>query len=124
MQTGNPAFGAGFQRGDIFLGEIQSHHPVEEFGGFGGGKAQVGGAQFGQLTADAQAGQRQGRVFAAGDDQVHLRRQVLDEEGQGLVNRFGIDQVVVVKDENEIVGDGGNFVEQGSQHRFDWRRLR
>ena len=82
LQTGNPAFGAGFQRGDISVGEIQPHHPVEEFSGFGGGEAQVGGAQFGELTAGAQAGQRQGRVFAGGDDQVHLRRQVFDEKGR------------------------------------------
>ena len=59
LQTGNPAFGAGFQCGDVFCREIQSHHPVEKISGFGGGKAQVGGAQFGQLVPDAQAGQGQ-----------------------------------------------------------------
>ena len=53
LQTGNPAFGAGFQRGDVFRREVQTHHLVEKFGGFGGGKTQVGGAQFGQLTPGA-----------------------------------------------------------------------
>ena len=53
LQAGDPAFGAGFQRGDVFRREVQAHHLVEKFGGFGGGKTQVGGAQFGQLAPDA-----------------------------------------------------------------------
>ena len=53
LQAGNPAFGAGFQCGDVFRREVQAHHLVEKFGGFGGGKTQVGGAQFGQLAAGA-----------------------------------------------------------------------
>ena len=53
LQTGNPAFGAGFQCGDVFRREVQAHHLVEKFGGFGRGKTQVGGAQFGQLAPGA-----------------------------------------------------------------------
>ena len=41
-----------------------------------------------------------------------------------MVNRFGINHVVVVKDEDEIVRDGGDFIEQGRQNRFGWRWLR
>ena len=59
LQAGDPAFGAGFQRGDVFRREAQTHHPVEKFGGLGGGKTQVGGAQLGQLTPGAQPGQGQ-----------------------------------------------------------------
>jgi hypothetical protein len=33
---------------------------------------------------------------------VHLRRQVLQEKGQGLVHRWGVDNVVIVEDEDEI----------------------
>ena len=58
------------------------------------------------------------RIFTGGDDQVHLRRQVLEQKGEGLVNRFGIDHVVVVQDEDEIVREGGDLVEQGGQDRF------
>ena len=36
----------------------------------------------------------------------------------------GIDDVVVVEDEDEIVLDGGDLVEQGRQDRFGRRRLR
>ena len=56
LQAGNPAFGAAFQCGDVFGREIEAHHLVEEFGGFGGGEAQVGGAQLGQLAPGAVAG--------------------------------------------------------------------
>src|SRR3989304_223639 len=41
-----------------------------------------------------------------------------------MVNRLGINHVVVVEDENEIVRDGGDFIERGRQNRFDWWRLR
>ena len=53
-------------------GEVQPHHLVEELGRLVRGEAQVGGAQLGQLAAGAQAGQRQRRVLAAGDDQVQV----------------------------------------------------
>ena len=124
LQAGDPAFGAGFQGGDVFRREVQAHHLVEKFGGFGRGKTQVGGAQLGQLAPGAQAGQGQLWVLAGGDDQVHLRRQVLEQKGEGIVDRSGIDHVVVVKDEDEIVRDGGDFVEQGRQDRFGRRWLR
>ena len=57
LQTGDPALGAGLQRGDVcFSGSGPS--PGWKVGGFGRGEAQVGGAQLGQLTPGAQAGQR------------------------------------------------------------------
>ena len=62
-------------------------------------------------------------ILTGGDDQVHLRRLVLEQKSEGLVNRFGINHMVVVKDEDEIVRDGGNFIEQGCQNRFDGRWL-
>ncbi|HEV2655217.1 MAG TPA: hypothetical protein VGT82_09660 [Ktedonobacteraceae bacterium] len=47
---------------------------------------------------------------------MHLWRQVLDEIGEGLVNRFGLKHVVVVQDKDELVGDGGNLIKQSSQN--------
>ena len=110
LQAGDPALGAGFQGGDIFRREAQAHRPVEELGGLGGGETQVRGAQFGQLAPGAQPGQGQLRILAGGDDQVHARRQVLEQEGEGVVDPSGIDNVVVVEDEDEIVRHGVDFV--------------
>ena len=53
LQPDNPAFGAGLQCADVCRREVEGHPPVEKFLRLGGGKAQVGGAQFGQLTAGA-----------------------------------------------------------------------
>ena len=68
-------------------------------------------------------GQGQLWILTGGDDQVHLRRQVLDQKGEGVVNRFGLNQVVVVKDEDEAFRDGGDLVDQGRQKRIGWRWL-
>ena len=75
------------------------------------------------MAPGAQAGQRQIWIFTRGDEQVHLRRLVFDEESQGLIDRLGIDRVVVIQDEQKVLRDGGNFVEQGGQNGFDLQRL-
>src|SRR5687768_6722526 len=49
---------------------------------------------------------------------------MLKQKGKSIVNRFGINQVVVVKHKQEIVWEDGDFIEQGRQNRFDWRWLR
>ena len=41
---------------------------------------QIGGTQFSQLAADAQTGQRERWILSGGDDQVQLRRQVIDQK--------------------------------------------
>ncbi len=89
---------------------------MRNVGGFSGGEAQVGGPQLGQLAPGAEPGQGQLRILAGSDDQVHRRRQVLDHKGEGDVNRLGIDDVVVVKDQNEPVREAGDFIEQSSQN--------
>ena len=78
LQAGNPAFGAGFQCGDVFGREVEAHHPIEKLGGFGGRKPQIGRTQLGHLPPGAQAGEGQMWILTGGDDQVHLRRLVLE----------------------------------------------
>src|SRR5215471_352964 len=101
LQTGNPAFGAPCKSRDVFCRDVEAHHLVEKRGGFGRGKAQITGAHFDQLPPGTQTGQWKSWVLTGDDDQVHVWGLMLDEKGEGLVNRFGIKQVVVVEDQDE-----------------------
>ena len=49
---------------------------------------------------------------------------MLEQKGEGIVDRSGINNVVVVQDEDEIVRDCDDLVEQGRQDRFGRRRPR
>src|SRR4028119_1468271 len=75
-------------------------------------------------AAGAQPGQGQIWILTGGDDEVHPRRQVIEQKGEGFVDRFGIDCVVVVQDQDEIVLQGCDLVEQVCQDRFGRRCLR
>jgi len=135
LQAGDPAFGAGFQGRDVFGREVEAHDLVEEIGSFGGGETQVGRTQLGHLPPAAQAGQWELRVLTGGDDQVHLGRLVFKQKGQNCgdrcrcvnrslcIDRSGIDQVVVVKDEDELPARGRDLVQERGQECFGARRL-
>ena len=104
--------------------QVEAHHLVEVRGGLVGREAQVGGADLDELAARAQAGQRQRRIGAAGDHQVQLRREMVEQEGHPVVDVAGVDDVVVVEHQHDIVRDGAELVEQRGEDRFDRRRLR
>jgi hypothetical protein len=72
----------------------------------------------------AQPGQGQRWVLAGSDDEVQLGRQVFNQKRERLVNHLAINHMVIVKDEDEVVGNRGDVVEQGGENRFDWRWLR
>ena len=57
---------------------MQAVDVVEKRGGFGRGKAQVGGAQFRQLATSAPACQGRRGILAGGENQVYLRGQMLN----------------------------------------------
>ena len=42
-------------------------------------------------------------ILAGGDDQVHLWRQVLEQEGKRLVNGLGINDMVIIENEDETL---------------------
>ena len=44
-------------------------------------------------------------------------------DGRGRVNRVAFYNMVIVKDENEIVREGGDLIEQSCQDHFGRRRL-
>ena len=48
---------------------------------------------------------------------------MFEQKGQGRVDRRSVKDVVVVQDEDAIVGNGGKFVEQQRQQRLAGGRL-
>jgi hypothetical protein len=73
------------------------------------------------VPASAPAGEGQRRILARGDHQVRLSRQVLHQEAHRRVNRWGIEDVVVVEDEDDVRGEGRQVVEQRRQRRLGGR---
>src|SRR5262249_53744723 len=74
----------------------------------------------GEMPSGTQTREGEVGVHSAGEEQMQVGRQVLQEEGQALVNRWLFDHVIIVQDEDE----GGRmclgalqFLEQGRQER-------
>jgi hypothetical protein len=55
---------------------------------------------------------------------VHLGRQMIKQKGEGLVDRLSIKNMIVIKDEDKMIRDGGNLIEKRSHNGFSWRWLR
>ena len=102
LQPGHPAFGPVPEGGHGCLGQFGPDGRSEQLGGLLAGEAQVGLAQLGQLAAGPQPGQRQRRVGAAGQHQPQLRREALQQDRQAVVDRWRLDQVVVVQDQHDL----------------------
>src|SRR5829696_4681128 len=73
----------------------ESHHACQEGSSLLCGEAQLGGSDLCYLVPGAQLGEREGRVRAAGDDEVDVLRQVLQQESSSLMYRPGVDHVIV-----------------------------
>ncbi len=118
--AGGTGLGAGFEGSHVVRSEVQAHHPIEESGGFTGRKAQV---RFGQLTTRAQASQGQRRIGAGSDDQMQLRRQMVEQKGESIVDRLSRDEVIIVENEGKSFRHSGNLVDQSRQERLDCKWL-
>ena len=101
-----------FEGRDVVVAQPQVHRLVEVIRRFVGGESQLVGPHLDQLTASPQLGQRQRRIDPGDDDQMQLRRLVLEDEGHSLVHLGRLDDVVVVERQHEIVGQRLDLVEQ------------
>ena len=64
------------------------------------------------------------RIRTVADDDVHPWWQLLEHKCKGIVARSGVNNVLVVEDDNQIILYYGGLVEQGRQGRFGRRWLR
>ena len=76
------------------------------------------------LARHPQAPKRKRRIGPARDRQLQVRRQATEQKRDRVMYCLVPDQVVVIQNEDEMFRDGADFIEQGRQHRFDWRWLR
>ena len=118
LQGRDPAFGAGLESGHVALVEAQAHRVVEVGGRFAVGEAEVRGADLEEIAACPQPTERQRRVGPAGDHQVGLAGEVVDQEAEGVVDLRAVDDVVVVEDDRDVVGAGGEIVQQRREDRL------
>ena len=79
------------------VSQVEAHGVVEVGGRLFGGEAQVGGSDLDELAPRPQPGERPRRVGSAGDDEVQLLGEMLEEEQHRLVYVEGLDDVVVVE---------------------------
>jgi hypothetical protein len=124
LERGDPSLGAPLQRCDVLRRQGQPHHLVEVRRRLVRGETQVGGTDLDELAATAQPRHREGRVGAAGDHQAQLHGQVLQQEGHLRVHVGRVDHVVVVEHEHDVVGQGGQVIQQGGEDRVDGRLRR
>ena len=75
---------------------------VQEVGRFLDRETYVG-AQFKQLVARTQPGQRQRRIGTGQQNKCNLRRQMIEQEGQRLVNGRVVDDVIVVQHQDQAI---------------------
>ena len=68
-----------------------------------------------------------GGSITGGDDQVHhftRRWHVPEEKAECVVDGLSLNEVIVVEDEDNSFGNGGDLVDCGCQDPFGRRRLR
>ncbi|GBD09945.1 hypothetical protein HRbin22_02207 [Candidatus Thermoflexus japonica] len=103
---GDPPFGLLGQGLGLGLGELHGVVAGEEGVHLLGGEGEVLGAQTDRLLAGHQAGQRQAVGAAAGQHDVEVFRRVLQEmPDHDLDPRMLGHHVVIVQDQDEVVGD-------------------
>jgi hypothetical protein len=126
LQPGHPPLGAGRQRRHSGLRQGGPGRLAQQRRRLLDGEAQLGGAQLGQLPAPPQPRQPQRRVSPAGQHQPQDRRPVLQQESERGVHRLGVDQLVVVQDQQHLARTGlaGQLVDQGRHQPLEGRRGR
>ena len=111
LQPGSPSLGAGRQPRDDRVIERRSDHIAQQFACFLCCESQVSGAQLRQFAAPVEECERERRVGARSQEHVKTYRRVLQEVRHGVVHGHGVDDVVVVENEEHVVRLERQFVD-------------
>src|SRR5215813_14915916 len=82
------------------------------------GEAQILETDLHKLPTHPEARQRQRRLFAAGDEQVKLRRRMLKPESHRLVDQRVAYEVVIVQHQQDRMGGVGQIVNERGDEMF------
>ena len=123
LQAGDPALGPRFQGSHLRLSQAQAHHLLEELPAFPGREAQPFGPDLGELAAGAQPGQGQGRINPGQNGYVEMKRQMVQQESDRLMDCRQLDQVIVVQDKDRVPWKIAQAVDQERQNPFGVRQL-
>src|SRR5215831_13501427 len=80
LQAGDPALRAALQERQLLLSQFEVHDLLQKAPSLFGREAQIESAYFGELTTSAQPCQVERRIGSRGDDEVHLRREMLQQK--------------------------------------------
>jgi hypothetical protein len=98
-------------------GAARSGRLVEVLGGLVGCEAQVGGADLAQLDAHPPPRQWQVGVGSGAEPDVHVWREVLQQEGHPVADIVAVDKVVVVQGQPDLARCCGQLVEERREEK-------
>ena len=109
VQAGDPALGPAHQPPHLLFRERRGEHLAEILARLDLLEAEIVRADLGQLSAHPPPRKRQVRVHPAGEDQMHVSGQMLQEEAHALVNGRVFDHLIIIQNEH----DGGGMRRRG-----------
>src|SRR5690606_10395256 len=123
-QAGDPALAALQQQGALLVAQ-SAPLPLDQGTGLVGIQPQVLHLQLQQLAVQAQPGQVPGGPLAAGDQQAHAGRQVVEDELQAAVQHRTLRQVIVVQYQQQVlpIEAGLQGIEQVAQPGLEGKGL-
>ena len=90
---------------------------VEQLAGFALGEAQVGRADLGQLTGQAQLMQPQRHIVACGQDRVHVRGKAGQQPGELSGGLWRVQLVEIINNQRDAAVSVGELREYPVDHR-------
>lgn len=117
LEPGDPTLRPLRKERHIRSREADAHHRLEKGRRLAVIKTEVGRAYLNQLSTSPQARKGKRWVSAGSQDEMHLRRQVVEQERHPPMNRLCLDDVIVIQYERNILCRAGKeFVGNQSKH--------
>jgi hypothetical protein len=120
----NPPVRPCFQRGGGPVFQILPQDACEKGLRLRECKAQVGSAQFAQVSIGAPPGQRKRRIGTCRKHQVQLERLLLDQLHKQGVDLARVDEVIVIQHQHDVAWRIGQVREEQVRHAPRLRELR